>query len=119
MTPVYAHINLSYLEQMCDGDQEMRHTMLGMILQELPDEIKKLKPLCAQKNWSELHAISHKLKSTLSFVGNDVMTDINKKIELNSKLGLELDGIENLIKSLLTALPNVITDLKSALSHTY
>ena len=116
MTAIFKYIDLSYLDQMCDGDQEMRQTMLRMILQELPDEIQKIPALCQQHNWSEVHAVSHKLKSTLSFVGNDNMTDINKKIEAGSKHQQNDKNIGQLAESLLEALPNVMADLKKAMS---
>ena len=78
-------IDLSYLELMSDGDDDMKKTMLEMLLEELPEEIQKMSQLTAAENWEELSSVSHKMKSTLSFVGYEAMTEMNKELELLSK----------------------------------
>ena len=59
----YKFINLEYMEMMSDGDDSMKKIMLEMLLEELPLEIEKMDTLCQEKNWTELSAVSHKLKS--------------------------------------------------------
>lgn len=78
-------IDLSYLELMSDGDDDMKKTMLEMLLEELPEEIQKMSQLTAAENWEELSSVSHKMKSTLSFVGYEAMTEMNKELELLAK----------------------------------
>lgn len=78
-------IDLSYLELMSDGDDDMKKTMLEMLLEELPEEIQKMSQLTAAENWDELSSVSHKMKSTLSFVGYEAMTEMNKELELLAK----------------------------------
>ncbi|MFT4758056.1 MAG: HPt (histidine-containing phosphotransfer) domain-containing protein [Paraglaciecola sp.] len=77
-------IDLSYLELMSDGDHDMKKTMLEMLLEELPEEIQKMSELTAAQDWEELSNVSHKMKSTLSFVGYEAMTEMNKELELLS-----------------------------------
>ncbi len=87
----YKYIDLSYMDLMADGDNEMKKTMLEMLLDELPSEIKKMENLCSSSDWANLKLVSHKLKSTLAFVGNDEMTNSNSKVE---KLAKEEEGLE-------------------------
>lgn len=110
---VYKHINLDYLEMMSDGDDSMKKIMLEMLIEELPMEIEKMEVLCQEANWPEVSSVSHKLKSTLAFVGNEEMTEKNKKIELYSKESENIEEIPTLINSLKTLYPPALLEIKS------
>jgi HPt (histidine-containing phosphotransfer) domain-containing protein len=77
----YSYINLEYLELMSDGDIDMKKVMLEMLLEELPAEVQKLADFSIEKDMENLSAVSHKLKSTLAFVGNETLDQTNKAIE--------------------------------------
>ncbi len=79
------HIDLSYMDLMADGDADMKKTMLEMLLAELPVEVEKIIELGKAGDWKNLKAVSHKLKSTLAFVGNEQLTEANKTIEKIAK----------------------------------
>jgi HPt (histidine-containing phosphotransfer) domain-containing protein len=81
MSTGYQHIDLSYLELIADGDEEMKVTMLEMLFNEPKNEIEKMIQLEKEKKWDELFKASHKMKSTLSFVGNIELSDLNKSVE--------------------------------------
>ncbi len=99
----YAHLNLDYLNLMSDGDLDMKKVMLEMLLEELPSEIKKMRPLMEDKKWEKLKDVSHKMKSTLAFVGNEEMTIANTVVEQISK---DLENFEEL-PELITILENM------------
>lgn len=105
-------INLDYLRLMADGDEEMIQTMLGMLLEELPEEFEKIKMYYHEKNWEELRKVSHKMKSTLAFVGNEELTAANKDIERIVKEETDFDQIKNLIKIMDSVMPQVVQDLQ-------
>lgn len=111
-TAVYNHIKLDYLDLMSDGDPDMKKTMLEMLLAELPEEFAKMRNLTDQKGWEELGNVSHKMKSTLAFVGNDEMTNSNKKLELLAKNASETDLIPGLMEILESELEKVIVELE-------
>ena len=75
------HINLDYLDLMTDGDDEMRQTMLEMIIDEIPSEMEKMRESWQTGDLSAIKEISHKMKSTLAFVGNDRLTEANRAVE--------------------------------------
>ena len=97
-TPKY--IDLSYMELMSDGDIEMKRLMLELLFEEPLEEIKKMQKLYSSENWTDLKAVSHKMKSTLAFVGNDELTNTNKAIE---KISMENSGM-NKLPALITLL---------------
>ena len=108
----YAYIKLDYLELMSDGDPEMKAVMLEMLLSELPEELKKMQDLFSTTNWKELRSVSHKMKSTLAFVGNDPMTEAYKQIETLTKIGPEVSQVESQLNILVEMCPKVIAELQ-------
>ncbi len=112
----YNFINLDYLEMMADGDDSMKKIMLEMLLDELPMEIEKMSGLITDSNWQELSAVSHKMKSTLAFVGNDEMTNANKDIEQITKDAGDVLRVPDLFNTLKNLYPKVTTELNQELS---
>ena len=108
----YKHINLDYLELMSDGDSDMKKTMLEMLLAEIPDEFSKMRGLVNDQNWEELTQVSHKMKSTLAFVGNEELTNANKQLELLSKNEEDFEQIRNLMSILESKLEFVTDELQ-------
>ena len=108
----YAYINLEYLELMSDGDADMKKVMLEMLLSELPEELEKMKTLLAEANWDELSSVSHKMKSTLAFVGNKEMTNANKDIEIFAKSAADQGKITPLMEVLNELSPKIMAELK-------
>ena len=107
----YKYINLEYLEMMSDGDDSMKKVMLEMLLEELPLEIKKMDSLCQEGSWDEVSSVSHKLKSTLAFVGNEEMTNANTNIEGLSKEANNVGQVPKLIETLQSLCPSTISEL--------
>ena len=109
-------INLDYLKLMADGDRDMEQTMLEMLLDELPTEFDKMKSLHNNQNWEELSKVSHKMKSTLAFIGNEEVTAANLKIEQLTKQKTQLNGEEITLlgenmKSFEGLLPTIVSEL--------
>lgn len=110
--------NLDYLKLMADGDLNMEQTMLEMLIEELPTEFDKMKTLYTAKDWKELSQVSHKMKSTLAFIGNDELTAANLKIEHLTKQD-SLPSIEDvaILEEMMVkfegALPTVMEELQT------
>lgn len=105
-------INLDYLRLMADNDEEMVQTMLTMLLEELPEEMAKIQELAAIKDWDELTKVSHKMKSTLSFVGNDDMTAANKELERITKYKTGIEHVDSYVAKLVELFPTVMDALQ-------
>ncbi len=115
MNTAIKYTNLDYLHLMADGDEDMVQTMLGMLMEELPEEVAKIKKLNEAQDWPELSKVSHKMKSTLAFIGNDEMTNANKEIELLSKNNQDLYRIGGLVEILENNLSPVLAELQQSL----
>ena len=111
-TSTYQYINLEYLDLMTDGDNDMKQVMLDMLFEELPQELEKMNQLHSTADWEELKAVSHKMKSTMAFVGNEEMTEANKEIEAILKDGGDKDKVADLLTTLDNYQSKVISELK-------
>jgi HPt (histidine-containing phosphotransfer) domain-containing protein len=94
----FQYINLDYLEQMSDGDAEMMQTMIEMLLVEIPEEIEKMQHCVTTNDWEELFQLSHKMKTTLAFIGNEEMISINKTIEHCSRHKVDLPEVPKMVQ---------------------
>jgi len=112
MNKVFEYINLDYLDMMADGDNEMKKVMLGMLFEEMPVELEKMQELCAANSWQDLSGACHKMKSTLSFVGNDTMTNTNKTLEIMAKEETETESFSGMINTLIEMWPKVKVELQ-------
>jgi len=113
----YKFINLEYLELMADGDPEMKGVMLDMLLTELPEELPKMRTEFDQQAWEILGSTSHKMKSTLSFVGNPQMNEANKEIESICKEGNNPEQIGDRIKTMEALVDNILAEIKEEVGN--
>ena len=108
-----ASIDLSYMDMMADGDNDMKKIMLELLFEEPVQEIESMYPMLKSEDWDSIERVSHKMKSTLAFVGNDTLTETNKKIEHNSKNRVNLEKLPELIKILDVLYKKVLVQLKA------
>jgi len=114
----YGYINLEYMEMMSDGDDSMKKIMLEMLITELPEELQKMTACIPSSNWEEMCSVSHKMKSTLAFVGNDSMTTANREIESMTKDGdANVSAITTNMETLNNLCPNVLEELKKEMAR--
>jgi HPt (histidine-containing phosphotransfer) domain-containing protein len=112
LVTTYQYIQLDYLETMTDNDPDMMQTMLEMLITEIPEEMDKMKVALADENWEELFQLSHKMKTTLSFIGNEKMTEMNKKLEHNARHNENLHEVPDLVNQLYDLSEFVVAELK-------
>ena len=79
--------DLTYLKELSNGKVEFEKEMIQMFLEEIPGEILNLEHGIKAKDYETVKLTTHKLKSTLPFVG------------LNFIVGKEVLEMEALAKS--------------------
>jgi HPt (histidine-containing phosphotransfer) domain-containing protein len=110
----YKYINLEYLELLSEGDVEMTNTIIEMLIKEIPTELDKMEIANANKDWEELFVIAHKMKSTLSYVGNESMISANSQIENSTRHKQNFDIIADKLETLLSLCTKVVDELTTA-----
>ena len=101
------------MDLMADGDDSMKKIMLDMLIEELPVELKKMRAHQQSATWDDLGNVSHKMKSTLAYVGNDEMTNANKQVESICKFGGDLSQLDDLVTALEQKFHQVFLELQA------
>jgi HPt (histidine-containing phosphotransfer) domain-containing protein len=89
-------------------------TMLDMLIAEIPEEMDKMQQCVATSDWNEVFQISHKMKTTLSYIGNEEMIAINKQLEHNARHREHIDLIPSMVEKLCTMSVSVVDELGKA-----
>ncbi len=110
-------INLDYMDLMADGDVDMKKTMLEMLVMELPTELAKLHDAFGTGDKKTLKSVSHKLKSTLAFVGNESLDKMNKTVERIAKNDENIQPIGDLLNQMDGLSANVVKELGDELKN--
>ena len=109
---IFQYINLEYLDMMTDGDAEMKKEILGIVVEEIENEIPKMLNFFKSGDIENTNRISHKFKSTLAFVGNTLISDANAEAELITKMNGDYDKLPGLFKIVEDMQPKVLAELR-------
>lgn len=109
--------DLSYLNQVFQGNREMINNIINLFLQQVPEYIKEMEE-CVRKNEPlSLHPLAHKAKSSISMLGiKDMESDI-LRIENDSKHLRNLDELPQLVLRVKVACDVVYLQLKEQLQR--
>ncbi len=86
-------IDLSYLNEVADGNVEFIVEMIDIFLAQTPDTLKGLLNAIEQKNWNSISELSHKIKPTLGFIGVHSVREVMADIEMKAKKEIDYDWI--------------------------
>jgi HPt (histidine-containing phosphotransfer) domain-containing protein len=68
-------VNIDYLRQLSKGNTKFVDEMIRIFLAENPEEIKVLEGAIQNKNYDLIKATTHKLRSTLPYIGLDKLVE--------------------------------------------
>lgn len=108
-----ALIDLTYLDNITQGDDAMKTKMLQTILEEAPEEVARIKKFYFEQDWKKLRGAAHKFKSSAVFVGNREMEKTLKSIELNALRQENLEQTGDMINHVAETFDNILAKLKS------
>jgi HPt (histidine-containing phosphotransfer) domain-containing protein len=112
----HKHLDLSYIESLIGDDNETKMVILSTLLEEVPQELSKMEELINSEDWKVFHEVSHKLKSTLAYLGNDKIFKTNEDIMLKAraierlleeKEDLNSPNIQSLAEEIINKLPSL------------
>jgi len=62
-------VDISYLEELSGGDEELKIELVKSVLDDMPKELKKLKASFDLDKYDEYYKVAHKLKTTCAYIG--------------------------------------------------
>jgi HPt (histidine-containing phosphotransfer) domain-containing protein len=109
--------DLSYLNQVFQGNREMINNIINLFLQQVPEYIREMEE-CVRKNEPlSLHPLAHKAKSSVSMLGIKDMENDILQIEQDSKHLRNLEGLPLLVSRVRENCQIVYDQLKEALER--
>ncbi len=80
------HINLNYINTLADGNNEVIIELINLFKDQIPEFKERMTVSLENKDWSELHKIAHKAKSSLNIMGmKDTATELETLEHMSKK----------------------------------
>ncbi|TVQ14982.1 MAG: response regulator [Bacteroidetes bacterium] len=108
-------IDLDYLEQLSEGDDDFTISMLSYFLENTPGVINELKQFHKDKDWKSLRNVAHKFKPQLTFMGIKSVFNEVETIEQNAANEVKTDDIPALIKTVEEICSKAMEEIRSEL----
>ena len=89
--------DLSYLNQVFQGNREMINEIISLFLQQVPNYIRSMEEMVDKGELLALHPLAHKSKSSIAMLGLKRMEEIVLQIEHNSRHRENLEEIPKLV----------------------
>ncbi len=119
MNVKYEHVDLTYLEDMSNGNTRVMLEMIEIFNCQVPELIEKMKAYLDEENWDALSRLAHKAKASAFIMGmKEVAADL-KSLEVTAKKGDKsttsyrflVSGIEKRFSCAMEELKNISTKL--------
>lgn len=116
MTNKYSYINLDYLHEVADGDQEFMQDMMQEYLDKIPAYIDDLVNAGKAHNMEQVVFCAHKLKSSFQLMGVKQLATIAQQIEQYCKENSHQDEISGMIEQIPPVFEQAVAELKQELA---
>ncbi|MFT5248166.1 MAG: HPt (histidine-containing phosphotransfer) domain-containing protein [Litorivivens sp.] len=108
--------DLSYLNQIFQGNQEMINSIIQLFLEQVPEYIKEMQDCVDRNDLLSLHPLAHKAKSSVAMLGLKSMEGNIVQIEQDSKHNENLDGLPLLVGNVRSECDVVYSQLRLVLT---
>jgi HPt (histidine-containing phosphotransfer) domain-containing protein len=112
--PNYKFLDLSYLFEIIEDDEEALKSILDEFLETTPADISSLTDAIANQNYTAIIELSHKLKATFNFLGVSSAKPLIA-IEAGAKENMPIENIKELYILVLEGYNGAVTELSSKL----
>lgn len=110
-------IDLSYLEDITAGDNEVILEMLELIRSETPLHFTNLDEYKKQEDWKKFGAEAHKLKPMMLYIGMPDLHELAESLEKQGKSESNIDEIPALLSELKEGFQEIIPELEEAIER--
>ncbi len=111
-------LDTTLLDDVVNGDHEFKLLLVGMIKTELITSVPEMISSLVEEDQEKLHALSHKLKTTLGYMANNEMKIWIEYIEQKSKSTIDdpllpeyINKMNNLLPAYIQEIENLATSL--------
>jgi len=108
------HFDLSYLNQVFQGNKALVIQIVELFLQQVPEYVRMMENHLKEGNYAAIHPLAHKSKSSTSMLGLKSIESLLIEIESNCKAG-KFENLSTKIQSLSDQLKLCTAELKAYL----
>ena len=109
--------DLSYLNQVFQGNKQMINNIISMFIKQVPEYILEMEDCVDRLELEALHPLAHKAKSSVAMLGLKNMEQIILEIEHNSRNSMNLEALPGLVRQASIEVKNVSTRLEQVLKE--
>ncbi len=107
--------DLSYLNQIFQGNQAMINNIISLFLEQVPQYIQEMQDCVDRQDLLSLHPLAHKAKSSIAMLGLRNMEKNILHIEHDSKHNTNLEGLPQLVGDVQSECEIVLNQLQTVL----
>lgn len=111
----HAGMNLDFLDKFTGGDKDLTVQLIEIFLRQLPEAIVRLEQKIPAGDWKEVHAIAHKLKSSIAIFELTELRKLITNIEEYARDKENLQDIPGIFKDFRSGASTAIHDLEAEL----
>lgn len=110
------YIDLSYLEELSEGNSEFLKDMISTFLERVPLYKQDFLEFRNQKDWSKMQSLAHKSKTTFMMMGVPYLSEQAALIEQYCKEGNKENEIEQALNKIVPYFKSVVVEMQSLYS---
>lgn len=110
------NVDLSYLEELSEGNSEFLKDMISTFLEKVPYYKQDFLEFRNQKDWSKMQSLAHKSKTTFLMMGIPYLSQQAALIEQYCKDGDKENEIEQVLIKIVPYFKSVVTEMQSLYS---
>ncbi|MBC7553687.1 MAG: Hpt domain-containing protein [Taibaiella sp.] len=111
----YTHIDLEYIYEMADGENDFAASILNECLLKMPQILDDLTIAISEGNYEDINYAAHKLKSTFGYLGVGELTMLMIEIEQACRIKHGLPWIAASLEKITTVYELAKTELDEEL----
>lgn len=108
-------MNLDFLDKFTGGDQELAVQLIEIFIKQAPEAIQKIEAALSVSDWKEVHAVAHKIKSSIAIFELGELKKIVTNIEEYARDREHLDLIPRLFSEFREGVRHALRDLEAEL----
>jgi HPt (histidine-containing phosphotransfer) domain-containing protein len=113
MAVKFTYADLTYLESMSMGTNELIVEMIQLFVDQLPEFTEGLTTHLKNKDYKALGALAHKAKSSVAVMGMDSMATDLKTLEISAKEGINPELYPILVNRFIEQVTLTSTELEA------
>ncbi len=112
-----ASFDLSYLNQVFQGNKQMINQIISMFIRQVPEYIEEMKECVVRCDFDALHSLAHKAKSSIAMLGLKNIEETVLEIESLSRNRVHQERLPGLVDKALADCRGVSKQLENVLKE--